>query len=236
MKTSTIQKLKDRAGRYFENNVLYNGRVLEVRTWEPGTLLEIDLHLPGLNMHDWLEVPYIKFKVSDFTYRDYTPSGWDIETSTCTLFVDAGHDGPGSRWAQSLKRDSVIHYLKTGTTRQSPSPLSTVVAMGDESSLGHLLALQQMTLPVSRFSGAILMDKTHGEKLKEYFRTPIEAVERTADEDDQTLSAWVRSRFYIDDNVTFYLTGNESLVSRLRRQLREMGYGSQRVLVKGFWS
>ena len=46
MRTSTLFKLKKRAGELFEPRLLQNGIVLEVRPWTPSTLIEIDLHLP----------------------------------------------------------------------------------------------------------------------------------------------------------------------------------------------
>jgi len=38
----------------------------------------------------------LEIKVGVLSYRDYTPSGWDAETHTCTLLIHAAHDGPGS--------------------------------------------------------------------------------------------------------------------------------------------
>ena len=111
METSTFNKLKRKAEKLFEPQSLQSGRVLEVRHWEQSTIIEIDLHLPDANMWQWTEIPYIKFKVAAFAYRDYTPSGWDAETSTCTLYVDAAHNGQGSNWARHLKNNDTVSYL-----------------------------------------------------------------------------------------------------------------------------
>ena len=71
--------------------------VLAIRAWEPGTVREIDLHLPDCNMSHWDKTLHLKCKVGSMAYRDYTPSGWDAETRTCTLLSHLAHDGPGSR-------------------------------------------------------------------------------------------------------------------------------------------
>jgi NADPH-dependent ferric siderophore reductase len=237
METSTMQRLKSKAGRLIEGHLLQTGRVLEVRAWEPGTLIEVDLHLPFADMSSWTTVPYIKCRVAELVFRDYTPSGWDAETSTCTLFIETGHDGPGSRWACSLKKGTEISYLKIRGTDQCPSATSAIVALGDESSLGHLLALQQLTLPSGRFSGAVLMaDENHRQLLPQYFRTPLQAIAPQNSYRHHTLMEWILAQSYSFKDTLFCLSGNNLLVSQLRKQLLSLGYSRNQVLAQGFWS
>ena len=237
METSTLHKLKAKAGRWFESPHLITGRVLEVRYWEPSTLVEIDLHLPNADMWQWMEIPYIKFKVEPFTYRDYTPSGWDAETSTCTIYVDAAHEGIGSNWARQLKKDDEVSYVKIGYTDQMAESTSAVIALGDESSLGHMLALQQMVIPAARFSGAVLMaDEQHRGLFGEYFRSPLQVVPRQDVYGHHSLMRWVIDQQYALENTVFYLTGNNIIVSQLRKMLRLQGYTSGQIKAKGFWS
>jgi NADPH-dependent ferric siderophore reductase len=237
METSTLHKLKLKAERWLEPQTMGMGRVLEVRTWEPSTMVEIDLHLPEANMWDWTEVPYIKFKVGSFTYRDYTPSGWDAETSTCTLFVDAAHNGAGSTWARSLTTNDRVSYLKIGTSSHSPESTSAVIALGDESSLGHILALQQMVMPATRFTGAVLMNhEQHRGFFDKYFPKSIQTIPRDDIYGHHSLVQWVSSQDFSLDNTVFYLAGNNIMVSQLRKMLRLQGYSSGQLKVKGFWS
>jgi NADPH-dependent ferric siderophore reductase len=236
METSILQQLKKTAGRIIEPQLLKAGRVLEVRFWEPSTLIEIDLHLPFADIQQWTEIPYIKFRVDDLTYRDYSPSGWDAETNTCTIFVDAKHRGPGSNWAGSLKRGDTVQYLKVGTTHQTPASTTAVVGLGDESSLGHLLALQQMVMPVTRFSGAVLLsDDRHRELFKEYFRSPLQPVPREDVYGHHSLIQWLLEQKYTLDNVMFYLAGNNTMVTQLRKMLKNQGYSSSQIKLQGFW-
>jgi NADPH-dependent ferric siderophore reductase len=109
METSILQQIKKRAGTLIEPSLLKPGTVLEVRRWEPSSMVEIDLHLPFADMSVWSEIPYIKFRVSELTFRDYTPFGWDADTRTCTLIIDAAHKGPGSEWAKKLQKQDTIH-------------------------------------------------------------------------------------------------------------------------------
>jgi len=236
METSTFQKIRRKAGKLFENR-LQSGRVLEVRHWEPSTLIEVDLHLPFADIAQWNEIPYIKFRVDDFTFRDYTPSGWDAETSTCTIYIDAAHNGPGSRWAQQLKKDDVVGYLKIGSTYHSPVATSAVVALGDESSMGHLLALQKMVLPHTRFSGGLVIGNEHHRKLfHEYFWSPLQPVPRKDIFGHHSLIEWVLEQQYSLENTVFYLAGNNTMVAQLRKLLKNQGYPSGQIKVQGFWS
>jgi len=236
METSTFQKIRRKAGKLFENR-LQSGRVLEVRHWEPSTLIEVDLHLPFADIAQWNEIPYIKFRVDDFTFRDYTPSGWDAETSTCTIYIDAAHNGPGSRWAQQLKKDDVVSYLKIGSTYHSPVATSAVVALGDESSMGHLLALQKMVLPHTRFSGGLVIGNEHHRKLfHEYFWSPLQPVPRKDIFGHHSLIEWVLEQQYSLENTVFYLAGNNTMVAQLRKLLKNQGYPSGQIKVQGFWS
>jgi len=237
METSTLHKLKAKAGRWFEPQHLDSGRVLEVRHWEPSTIVEIDLHLPDADMWQWAEVPYIKFKVEPFTYRDYTPAGWDAETSTCTLYIDAAHNGLGSIWARKLKKGDEVSYLKIGTSHHTPERTLAIIALGDESSMGHILALQQMVMPAARFTGAVLMaDEQHRDFFGTYFPSAIKTVERHDVYGHHSLIQWVAAQNFSLDNTVFYLAGNNIMVSQLRKLLRLQGYNSGQVKAKGFWS
>jgi len=236
METSTLQKIRQKAGKLFEPQFLQEGRVLEVRVWEPSTLIEIDLHLPFADMTNWTDIPYIKFKVADFTYRDYTPSGWDAETRTCTIYIDAAHNGPGSNWARHLKKSDTVKYLKARPTHHTPEATSAIVGLGDESSMGHLLALQQMVLPPARFSGAILMaNENHRELFNEYFRSPIQPVANDDKYAYHGLIQWLINQQYSLENTIFYIAGNSSMVVQLRKILRLQGYSSAQIKAQGFW-
>ncbi|WP_183564274.1 siderophore-interacting protein [Mucilaginibacter sp. SP1R1] len=236
METSTFQKIKRRAGKLFDSR-LQSGRVLEVRHWNPTTLVEIDLHLPLADIAQWHDIPYIKFKVDDLTFRDYTPSGWDAETCTCTIYVDAAHQGPGSKWAQQLKKDDVVSYLKIGSTNHRPVATSAVVALGDESSMGHLLALQKMVLPNTRFSGGLIIgNEDHRKLFHEYFWSPLEPVARKDVFGHHSLMEWVLEQQYSLENTVFYLVGNNTMVTQLRKLLKHQGYPSAQIKAHGFWS
>lgn len=229
MELSITRQLKNKVQSLVNHRWLKQGKVLEVRCWPNSPLVEIDLHLPGMLMQDWNEVPAIKFKVGDWHFRDYTPFGWDAETSTCSLLIDAAHNGPGSHWAKTLIIGSTVHYLKTETTHQAPHGTNLIVALGDNSSLAHLLALRQLTLPAIRFTSAVLTDSNQtGHLLQSYF--PWSPVLHFSED---ALTHWLLNEQYCTEHTSFYLTGNQALVARLRKVLQSLGHFN--IKVKGFW-
>ncbi|RFZ85880.1 hypothetical protein DYU05_09920 [Mucilaginibacter terrenus] len=237
MESPVLQKLKAKAGSLLEKRLIQSGKVLEVRHWVPSTMIEVDLHLPAAEVAAWQEVPYLKFKVADLTYRDYTPSGWDAETRTCTIYVDAAHIGPGSRWASSLKKGDEVYYIKVGSTRHSPKSTPAIIGLGDESSMGHLLALQQMVVPKARFSGAVVIaNEDHRRQFEEYFWSPLQPLARTDVHGHQSIIEWVKQQHYDVSQTAFYLAGNNTMVQKVRKMLREMGFPPAQISTQGFWS
>jgi NADPH-dependent ferric siderophore reductase len=229
MELSITRQLKNKVKTLVNHRLLKQGKVLEVRRWPNSPLIEIDLHLPHMHMQDWSEVPAIKFNVGDWHFRDYTPFGWDAETSTCSLLIDAAHNGPGSSWAKRLNTGDTVQYLKSESTHQAPHSTNLVVALGDNTSLAHLLALRQLTLPAIRFTSAILTDSAATADLMTSYFPWSPALHFN----EEALTNWLLNEQYCTEHTSFYLTGNKALVVRLRRLLRSLGHPN--IKVKGFW-
>ncbi|GAA4318371.1 hypothetical protein GCM10023149_16430 [Mucilaginibacter gynuensis] len=235
MENSLLKQLRKKADLLLIPSLLRSGQVLAVRTWEPATFVEIDLHLPDMDM-EWESIPYIKFKVDDFTFRDYTPSGWDADKRTCTVFIDTGHNGFGSKWAAGLQKGDVVNYLKTERTNHAPDPQKWSVGLGDLSGLGHLLALEQMSRSISHFTGSVLLnERQHLRSFRESLDSRLQPIECEDEVGDGSLLQWVVEQKFHPDQTVFYIVGNNRLVSKLKRSLKECGFSSSQIKVKGFW-
>jgi NADPH-dependent ferric siderophore reductase len=212
--------------------------VLAVRTWEPGTVLEVDLHLPDYDMSHWDKALHLKCKVGRMTYRDYTPSGWDAETCTCSLLIHAAHDGPGSRWARQLKGGDHIVYRGVRSSHHAPEAGREMVFLGDETAIGHFLALRQLAGKTARITGAIaLAEPHHRDEFDRYFPGwEVKPVRKDSAGDYTELGRWVEELRVSDHaGAVFYLAGHHPAVSGLRKLLLLKGYGRQQVRVQGFW-
>jgi NADPH-dependent ferric siderophore reductase len=234
---STIQLIKRKAISLLEQRMSKTGKVLAVREWGPAAIVEVDLHLPGVNMHKWAQAQHIKVKVAEWEYRDYTPCGWDAVTATCTLIIDAGHEGAGARWAKSLLPGDTITYVGIGSALHRPAENGQMVFLGDESAIGHFYALRQLAGHAASLSGAIAFAHTeHVEIFPSYFSDfgVVEAVAKVPGKDSEALLQWLAGRHF-GSNTVFYLAGHIPLVLGLRQWLKGQGLSGGQIKAQGFW-
>lgn len=188
-------------------------------------------------MSKWSSAQHIKCKAGVLSYRDYTPSGWDVETHTCTLLIHVAHDGPGSRWARSLRPGDPLSYRKPESSHHHPVA-SRMCFLGDETTIGHFLALQQLAPPAATIEGAILLTEPHHQQeFHDYFRGwAVAPLRKHRDGDYRELGDWVDAldvREHAD--TVFYLAGYIPGVVDLRRRLRRKGFAGGQVKTQGFW-
>jgi NADPH-dependent ferric siderophore reductase len=228
MGTTTIRQ---RAVRFLEQKLTHEGRILAVRSWDHGGLYEIDLHLPDVaNMENWHKAQRIIVRVAPLTFRDYTPASWDAATKTCTLYIDAFHEGPGARWAASAKAGEMLSYVGIdGASHQAIDPKTPAVFLGDASAIGQFLAFRQIAGPAQQILGAIYLEEAAHRAA--FHRTlselPLDAVSSEA-----ALYQWVEKAAPPQD-AAWYLVGRSKLVADLRRSLRALGY--KQIKAQGFW-
>lgn len=234
-----MNKLTQKAIALAETSFLKKGEVLAVRAWEPGSIREIDLHLPDCDMRRWTSAQHIKCKVGVLAYRDYTLSGWDAETHTCTTFIHAAHRGAGSSWALDLRPGDEILYRGPGSSHQQPVPARQLCFLGDETSIGHFLALQQLARPGVVISGAVLLSEAHHrQEFHEYFPGwSLEPLQKNGDAGYRELDHWVDALDPRDHpDTVFYLAGYGPGVLGLRKLLRRKGIAGSQVRAQGFWA
>ena len=103
--------------------------------------------------------------------------------------------------------------------------------------MGHLLGLQQLVHPVTRFVGAIAIgNEGHRNEFSQYFKSQLEPLAREDEYGIDSLISWVKLQGFCSEHTYFYLAGNNTLVSQLRRSLKQLGYLPDQIMVKGFWS
>lgn len=208
-------------------------QVLDVRAWEPRTLYELDLHLPTVNMAKWTTVPRLKCRVGELEFRDYTPAAWNVAQRTCTLYIEAGHQGAGSRWIQQLRKGDAV-MVGPAHAEKLPAVPGPVLALGDGSALGHLLALLQLTNQEENPLDACvaLHDDYQIPAPLQQGNTAIELL--TTTNVQATLEHCLAVR-PLESYSSIYLAGNMGLVANLRRQLKARPEVKARFYVAGFW-
>jgi NADPH-dependent ferric siderophore reductase len=234
---STIQLIKRKAISLIAQTVSKTGTVLAVRAWEPATLIEADLRLPGVDMHKWTASQHIKLAVAEGVYRDYTPCGWDAGTATCTLIINASHNGAGARWAKALQPGDIVSHVGVAASPPKPTVNAHLVFLGDESALGHFYALQQLTPTALSIRGAIaLSDEQHRENFHACCPdlNTLEPVNKTGPNQADGLLQWAAAQQFSPGTV-FYTAGYIPAVVQVRQGLKSLGISSAQIKAQGFW-
>jgi NADPH-dependent ferric siderophore reductase len=210
-------------------------QVLAVRIWKPGSMYELDLYLPTVDMAKWTTIPRLKCRVDNekMEFRDYTPAIWDVAHRTCTLYIEAGHQGAGSSWIKRLCPGDSI-FVAHAHAEKLPVVQGRVLALGDGSALGHLLAFKQLTSRLEHPLDACVA-------LHNNYKIPLGLREDNPDIDfcpttdvHATLTQWLQTR-PLSSYTSVYLAGNIKLVAGLRRQLKAQSELQARLYVTGFW-
>ena len=234
-----MNKLTHATVGLLERRWLKTATVLAVRNWEPATIIEVDLHMPDQDMSKWQRTQHMKCKVGPLAYRDYSPTGWDAGTRTCTLLIDAGHEGQGSRWVRELKAGDVVQYMGVASSHHEPTPGKRMVFLGDETAIGHFLSLQQLAGYEARIDGAItIAHKNHRDAFKSYFSgLGLQPLDKDSSDHARALEDWISAlEVHEDDATVFYLAGYIPAVTKLRRLLKAKGYSGSQIKCQGFWN
>ena len=225
--------IKQKALGLFESTLAKSGLVLAVRAWNPATFYEIDVQFFSMDMSGWTKVQHIKIKVASGLYRDYSPARWDADKQTCTFFIDAVQDGPGSRWVKSLKAGDEIVYVGVGATLHRVAEDSKMIVLGDMSSIGHFLALQQLA-GENALTGAIaIAQKSHCNEFSDYLKWDVQPVLQDDIGGFEALLQWTLAENLTDADI--YISGHIPTCVRLRKELKRRKDQPNGIRAQGFW-
>ncbi|MCK7554433.1 siderophore-interacting protein [Chitinophaga sedimenti] len=216
--------IKKAATSLLESAFAREGRILSVKSWQPDTVFELEVHFPEMSMSKWTTTQHMKVKVAEGAYRDYTPTMWNAAKQTCTLVVDAVHDGPGSRWARRLRAGDALVHLGVASALDKPELDTPMFAMGDLSALGHFTALRQLAAGQPVQIAVEAHAAGHESYLRELHVTPVAS--------EAALLQWWRNQQATGGMV--YLAGNMRSCINLRKTIKAEGFNG-RVRAHGFW-
>lgn len=212
------------------------GFVLAVRKWQPEMMYEIDLHLPEVDMTKWKTIPRLKCKVAEYEYRDYTPATWDIEKRVCTMFIETEHNGPGSAWTKNLQPGDAILFAPAHAA-QLPSKPGEILCLGDGSSLGHFLALKQLTNRKEYpFEAVIFLNENY--TIPDYFIYANPEFNFVMMPGADSLDALQQSseNKILTEYSSVYIAGYIPMVTGLRKIFKKNPYLNAKIFAHGFWS
>jgi NADPH-dependent ferric siderophore reductase len=138
-----------------------------------------------------------------------------------------------------LKAGDTVSYLGVGSSQQEPAPGRPLVFLGDETAIGHFLALRQLAGSGAEICGAVtLSEEHHRDEFGQYFTGwEVQSLKKGEARDYGKLEEWIGGLDILRyRDAMFYLAGNSREVVRLRRLLRQMGVSPGRVKAQGFWN
>ena len=212
-----------------------HANVLDIRIWNPRSMYEIDLHLPTVDMGKWKTIHRLKCKVDEFEYRDYTPAWWEAEKRICTLYVETGHNGAGSRWAQRVQPgDQVI----VGPAHAAPLPAKPgkILGLVDGSALGHMLGLKQLIDPVEHplEVGVFFQEDYELPTTLSRENPEFEFIGNPQGSSLESLENWVYAKD-LSNYSSIYIAGNIPMVRELRKKLKSIADPNTTLYAHGFW-
>lgn len=213
-----------------------SAEIIDIRVWNPNGVYEIDVHLPMLEMDKWKCVKRLKCKVGELKYRDYTPACWDDKTQICTLYIDAGHEGVGSKYIRQLQIGDNLIFSAAHST-PTPSQAGRILCIADASALGNSLALKRLTDRANYPLDAVTFFEQDTQiplSLKE--KNPeFEFLMAALEDKIKILDQWCESKD-LTVYTSIYITGSSSMVRKLRDRLKSNSAVKARIYASGFWS
>lgn len=227
--------IKRAAFKLMEQTLAAQANVLAIRTWNPTSMYEIDLYLPTVDMGKWKSIHRLKCKVDEFEYRDYTPAWWEAEKGICTLYVETGHNGAGSRWAQRIRPgDQVL----VGPAHAAPLPAKQgkVLALADGSALGHVLGLKQLTYPEEHpLEAAVFLPEDYQIPTALIHENPeVEFIAKSDGSSLESLENWIGTKD-LREYSSIYIAGYIPMVRELRKKLKTRANQNATIYAHGFW-
>lgn len=210
--------------------------IIDIRTWNSNGMYEIDVHLPMIEMDKWKCVQRLKCKVGELKYRDYTPAVWNNNTKICTLYIDAGHEGVGSKYIRRLKIGDNLIFSAAHST-PIPSQTGRILCIADASALGNSLALKRLTDRTIYPMDTVTFIEENS-KIPSLFKEQnpeFEFLKGTLEDKTRILDQWCEAK---DLTVysSIYISGNSSMVRTLKNKVKSNPEVKARIYTNGFWS
>jgi NADPH-dependent ferric siderophore reductase len=216
------------AGKVLLDRLFVHGTVVAAELITP-RMRRITIAAPGL---DWTPGQHIRLVAEGLVTRR-TYSVWDYDGSSLELYVLDHGDGPGARWARSVRPDQEVLFTKPeGSLVTRPSAYHLFA--GDETAA---VAFGPMLRALGEDASAygVIEADTPADRL------PIDLTwrfrEGASAASSSTLAQAVSELDLPDEPGTAYLAGEARTVQAVRTHLvRERGWPRRSVITKPFWT
>ncbi len=183
----------------------------------------------------------IEFRVSENEYRHYTPSFFDAEKGICDVIFYLHDKGPGSKWAESLKKGDETKLIGPGGKIRYQKEFSHQVVFGDETSLSQFVCLNEAFIQDGKQS---LFIYESPEKNSHWAKSAgigqAIALSMSMDAPAAASVTYIQNLSDSEWNLwktgAFYLTGRAKSIQAVRKALTERGVNMKQIKTEPYWS
>lgn len=134
-------------------------RAVQVEQLGPAFRL-VTLGGPALRGVAWTPGDKLQIQLGGWVQRTYTPVDWDADLGRVRILAYLHGDGPGARWARTLRQGDACLLFGPRKSIRLAWPEEPAVVFGDETSLGLAAALSGQAPPRMVFEVSALADTT----------------------------------------------------------------------------
>lgn len=176
----------------------------------------------------------IEPRVSDTHMRHYNPSAYDAATGTMEMLIYLHGMGPGSAWAEKIQVGDKLNIMGPAMKIQGDSSLAKQVFLGDETTIGTFLFLQNSLAKGQTFRG-IIETEPNLLHLNNAVGLNIPTAARTAQR-GEVLLQWLKDNYEANKGALFYLLGHNASNLPLREWLKDKGVPNSRIAMRRYWA
>ncbi|WP_404533670.1 siderophore-interacting protein [Bradyrhizobium ottawaense] len=212
-------------------------RVAGIKTLSPHFRL-VELEGEALRNVAWAAGDKIQVAMgSGLSARTYTPMWWDAGNGRTRLLAFAHGEGPGSRWASSLREGDSCQFFGPRRSLDLADLQAPIVLFGDETSFGLAAALRDSL----QAGGALHLSEAADIAESRLVLDSIglghaRLMARSADDTHLATAESELLRLAANGAQFVLLTGKASSIQRVGRALKAAGVASSRIRAKAYWA
>jgi NADPH-dependent ferric siderophore reductase len=191
---------------------------------------------------DFLPGQVVQLRVSDTEYRHYTPSYFDRERGICEVLFYLHGKGPGSKWADNLKKGQVIKLRGPGGRLRYNVAAKYHFMFGDETSIGLFQCIKEAVNRNGQEYLCILELENEFANWPDFANLSAEVVSKTCHAPGSEAISILysvstpESVFWdVWKDATFYLAGRAKSVQSFRKELRKRGISGKQIRTEPYW-
>ncbi|MBR0710519.1 siderophore-interacting protein [Bradyrhizobium liaoningense] len=210
--------------------------VVTVETLSP-RFARIELEGEALKDVAWTAGQKIQVAIgAGLSARTYTPMSWDTGRGRTRLLAFAHGDGPGSRWASSLREGDTCQFFGPRRSLDLAGLEAPVVLFGDETSFGLAAALRNNLQAGGALHMFEVTDVVESQQVLDAVSLgQARLIARSAGEEHLSIVEAEMLRLAAN-GAQFVLTGKASSIQRFSRALKAAGVASSRIKAKAYWA